>query len=1034
MKIFTSLKRVIVLLCVLLPASLLAQTITGVVKSAKDNDPIENTTVRNTRTKKTALTNENGFFKLEAQPGDLIEISSSGYIKKTITAVAGINNVTLAVNAAQEKEVIVSAFGVKKDKRGASSASQTLDGESEIAVTQRDNWMNAIQGRVAGATVNATSGAPGASSQIVLRGFNSIGGDNSALIVVDGMIINNSVTNQGRMASELPNRNNDFTNRGADVNPEDIESMTILKGPEAAALYGVEAGNGAVIITTKRAKIQKLKFSYDNNFRLEHLARFHDVQKVYDNGTNGAVARTSRLFFGPRYQPGTVFYNNPRNFFDIGQSQSQNVTVEGGRGVTGIRFNTRYFDQFGTVPTTRNQRVNSRLTVSSRYKKFDIQTSVAYAYQFNSKTARGAGGFYQQLLTWPLDDDARNWRSVSGNRRILSRNTDGSDATGEANNPYFEINRNRNQDRNNRVTFTNTLKYNPFPWLNFSWTMGADAFSQYNMFSRDRESSDVFTVRGRVEELNTRFRSYTSNFLVTATKKIGKWSGKLMAGHGLDDRTTSLWGIRGDSLVRNTEDIKFRDINVNEFTSPNLRLNSRTQGRDTLILQRSIGLFFDASISYNELIYLNISGRNDWLAEFPAQNRSFFYPALGTSFIFSELFKKNKLLNFGKLRLSVAQTGKRVAPYANQSTVASTNGYGLAYGFGASNPDLFPEQQRTLETGVELKMFNNFLNLDLTYYKINIRNSVAANARPSFATGFILYTANIADLFNEGYEAVANFNWVKKKNVGWNTRLTFSKMFNRVTRLPLPEFYNSDSWLAGYRASLYRGLPTTTIGGQDYLRNNAGQILIDPGTGYPLIDQNYVKIGDRNPDFVMGITNNFNYKTFRLGFTLDWKQGGDVLNGTEQFLVQQGLSKRTLDREIIRIIPGVLNDGLQNSATPTPNTIPINPYYQSDYYQGRQLAVDFVERDVNWLRLRDITLAYAAGPKVLKKLRAFSKFEAFVTGADLFIISNYSGIDPSANGNTPATGGVGSFAIDFLNLPTPISVNFGIRCTFKQRR
>jgi hypothetical protein len=399
---------------------------------------------------------------------------------------------------------------------------------------------------------------------------------------------------------------------------------------------------------------------------------------------------------------------------------------------------------------------------------------------------------------------------------------------------------------------------------------------------------------------------------------------------------------------------------------------------------------------------------------------------------------KNKILSFGKLRASVARTGKRVSPYSNQSVytnaVGSTNGYGYAYGFGANNPDLFPEQQTAYEAGTELAFLNGRLNLDLTVYQIDIKNSVASNARPSYATGFILYTSNIADLENKGFEAVLNADLVRTKDFKWTVRGNFQKTKNKVTRLPLPEFYNSDSWLAGYRASLYRNYPTTTIGGLDYLRNKKGDILIDPGTGLPQTNANYVSIGDRNPDFVVGFTNTISYKNFRLSFTFDWKKGGDVLNGTELFLVSQGLSLRTLDREKAIIVPGVLADGLQESANPTKNNIPIIPQYQNDYYTTRSLGVDYVEHGVNWLRLRDATLNYTFNSDFIRRSRLFSAASLFVTGTDLILISNYSGPDPSANGNTPATGGVGGFAIDLGNTPTPIGINFGVRVTFKNSK
>jgi hypothetical protein len=279
-----------------------------------------------------------------------------------------------------------------------------------------------------------------------------------------------------------------------------------------------------------------------------------------------------------------------------------------------------------------------------------------------------------------------------------------------------------------------------------------------------------------------------------------------------------------------------------------------------------------------------------------------------------------------------------------------------------------------------------------------------------------------------------NIQWVKQKKADWNTRIVYTKTSNKVTGLPLPEYYNSDSWLAGYRASLYLGQPTTTIGGQNYLRNSRGDILIDPGTGYPLTDPNYTKIGDRNPDFVMGLTNSVRYKNLRLSFTFDLKMGGDVLNGTEQVLYQNGLSVRTLDREKVIIIPGVLRDGLEETANPTVNRIAINRYFQNDYYSGRTYAVDFVEKDINWLRLRDVTLSYNFGPKALETFRIFSAASLFFTGTDLFIKTNYTGPDPAVNGNTPATGGVGAFAIDLGATATPRAMNFGMRVTFKNNK
>jgi TonB-linked SusC/RagA family outer membrane protein len=1013
-----------------------AQNVTGTVISDKDKDALSGANITNKSTNKNVATNSNGVFIIPAKKGDVLEITNVGYFKKKVTVGDDLNiKISLLVNANQDNTVIVTALNQKKDQRSLGFSAQTLNVEKDIAETQRDNWANALTGKVAGATINQTGGAPGASSQIVLRGFNSIGGDNSALIVLDGVPLNNNVFNQARLASDLPNRDNDYTNRAADINSDDIESITILKGPEAAALYGTEAGSGAIIITTKKGKIQKMKVSYDNNFRWEQITKFHEVQKVYDNGSNGLNTNTTRVFFGPKYPTGTKFYNNPLNFFNVGKTTKHNITLDGGRGLTSYRINGSYYNQDGVIPNTGNRKINGRATINTKVNKnIELTNNIAYYYQYNRKTFRGTSGYYQDLLNWPLDDDARRWQNISGNRRIISKSA-GVDNPAEANNPFFSVERNKNYDVTNRVTYNSNITWVANNWLSFDVRGGVDAYTQTGATIYDRESYNVYTVGGRFEDYILRYRGFNSNALATVKKKVGKLNMKLLVGNSFDDRTTTSWSVRADSLFDGIRTLSPKNSTINGYTSTSKRLNSATQGRDTLTLQRSIGLYADLSLNYNDFLYVNVSGRNDWLAEFPPENRSYFYPAVSSSFVFSDLLPTNKFLSQGRLRASVARTGKRIAPYSNQSVytnaVGSTNGYGNAYGFGASNPDIFPETQQTAEIGTELKFLNNKITLDIAAYKTKIINSVAANARPSYATGFILYTSNIADLENKGLEISLTTKLIKTKTISWDTRINFAKTANKVTKLALPEFYNSDSWLNTYRASLFRGAPTTTIGGLDYLRNDKGDIMIDPGTGYPLQRPSYSSIGDRNPDFVMGFTNNFSYKNFRFSFTMDWKKGGDVFNGTELSLYANGLSVRTLDREQIRIIPGVLNDGLQNTNNPTRNTIPINPQYQNDYYNGRNFAIDFVEHDVNWLRLRDATFTYAFGRKALNKLKVFSKMEFFVTGTDLFIITNYSGVDPSSNGNTPATGGVGGFAIDLYNTPIPIGVNAGLRVNFK---
>jgi hypothetical protein len=748
-------------------------------------------------------------------------------------------------------------------------------------------------------------------------------------------------------------------------------------------------------------------------------------------GGNGAPSVTTRNFFGPKYEAGTVFYDNFKNFFETGNTQKHTVSLEGGVSNTVYRFSGTYSNQNGIIPNTNYKRASGRISVTNKPStKLEVNTTMAYNYSENNKAFRGAGGYMLNLLQWPSDDDASNYVNPDGKRRIITKTSAGADNTGEANNAFFDVNKNKNYDINHRVTFNVGFNYDPLSWLNLNLKMGADAYSQYGTYFLHPESSNALTIRGRIEDYNQHFQGYSSILMAGFKKTFGDLNAVFRVGTSIDDKTTTTWAVRGDSII----DVNKSGVS-NTSSTPNKRLTSRDTGRDTLTLDRSQGVFGDLALNYKEIVYLNATGRNEWLSIFPSKNRSFFFPSVGAGFVFSELLPKKSLISFGKLRASVAQTGRKFPPYLNQSSYAPvlTSGGGYLYNFYNNNPDLFPDKQTSFETGIETKFSNNRYGIELTYYHTKFDQQVLVNARTSYGNGYVLSTLNGVDLTSQGVEAIVNADWIKKPGFSWRTSINFTHSWNKVNNLAggLPEYYNSDSWLAGFRASLFTGYSTTTIGGTDYLRNKKGDVLIDPSTGYPMVDANYRQIGDRNPDAIIGFSNYLTYKNFNLSFLFDIKIGGDVLNGTEIFLTQIGLSKRTLDREIPRIVPGVLKDGMEDSNNPTKNTIMITPYFQNDYYTGRTLAVDYIEHDVNWIRLRDITLQYNFGQKLIQKTKIFSRLTAFVTGTDLFILTNYSGLDPDVNGNTPATSGVGTFGIDYGNTAKPKGISFGIRTSFK---
>ena len=345
------------------------------------------------------------------------------------------------------------------------------------------------------------------------------------------------------------------------------------------------------------------------------------------------------------------------------------------------------------------------------------------------------------------------------------------------------------------------------------------------------------------------------------------------------------------------------------------------------------------------------------------------------------------------------------------------------------NAFLVPEKVKSFEVGTELQFLKGRLGLDVAYYSTRPTNQIIA-PRISYGGGFILQYINGGTIENTGVEVQLTSNPIKTKNFSWNSDINFTRARGKVVRLPadLPEYYNSDTWLfANARASLFPGGSTTSIGSFDYARNTKGEVLISPTSGLPISDNVFKITGDRQPDFSVGLINKFAYKSLNLSFLLDIRRGGDVFNGNELLLTRLGLSKRTENRDQPIIIPGVLNDGLQDSPTPTKNTIQVTPNTNQGFYTFGSIESDFIEKDINWVRLQDFTLGFQFPKTLLKKQKVFKTASVFFTGTDIFMITNYSGADPNVNGTNASTLGSGAGGFDYGALSTPRTFSFGLR-------
>lgn len=1023
------------LLC--LPSFAQDRTITGRVTSADDNKPMTGVTVAVKGTTRNTTTDNNGNFTIVARTGDVLQFSFVGRKTSEIT-VQNTNNIELQLSTKSDvlTEVVVTAMDVKKNPRELGYSVQKVSG-NEVQETQRENFLNSLQGRVAGLTVNSTGGAAGSSSQIVLRGFNSLSLDNSPLFVIDGVIADNSTLNETSnggsqlgLASDRANRGNDYNNRISDINPNDIESITVLKGPEATALYGSQASSGAIIITTKKGQgTGKLNVAYDNSFRTQKLTRLPKTINLYDGGDNGVGADVFR-YFGPAYAPGTTIYDNLHNFFRTGFAQTHNLSLDFGTKASTYRVSGSLFDQKGNVPTNDYKRYNFRISNTAKLSKtLDVTTSLSMISSVTDKPLRGASGYLLNLLVWPSDNDVRNYQTANGLKQALYN----ANPNAELDNPFYNVYRNRSSDKTTRFIGTLGVNYNPLSWLTIAGRFGYDTYRSTGYTRYD--SMSFYLVRsqkGQQDNYYLDYYGYNHTITATAKKTFGDFSGRIMVGNMWQNYEYQQYAVVGTNLKSMTAS----DSNNTDPTT-RLRLSNALKGLPNYKISRQAAYFGEVSIGWKSAIFLTYSHRFEESSIFPKDFRNYNYPAGSLSIIVSDLvpgLNKGPFLNYWKIRGSLASTARSSAPYANQAVFNQNTGSGggYYYAFTNSNPLLRPEKQKTFEVGTEFRLMNNRISLDATYYNTKNSDLIVEQFRASYATGFVLNTLNVGSNQNQGVEIAIDANIIQTKDFKWNFRMNFNKMWNKVLTLPsnVPEFYQSDTWLyANARGGLVVGGPTTTITSYGYARNNAGDILISPTTGLPVLDNNFRVHGNRNPDFTSGFLNTFTYKNLRLSFLWDLKVGGDIFNATDRYLTTLGRSERTIDRTTPRVVKGVLQDGLENTSNPTRNTIAIVPYFDQAYFTTMP-EEEFIEKDVNWFRLRDLTLSYTFGSKVIKSMKYVKSLSAFATVNDLVLITNYTGADPQVNGNTAGSRGVGGYGFDYGQVGTPVSVNLGFRVNF----
>lgn len=1010
------------LLCSAAPVLAQQKTVTGRVTN-ETGQPLAGAAVTIKGTTSGVMTNDAGSYSIRANVGQTIQFRYIGTTpEERVVGTANTIDVQLRKVAADLDAVVVTALGETTAQRAIGTAQQTVSGDP-IAQTQRPNFINALQGRVAGVEVTSTSGVPGASSLITIRGVSSISSSNQPLMIVDGLPIDNKTMNTNTLASDAPgasaafnNRGIDFTNRAADINPEDIESITVLKGPEASALYGIDAANGAIVITTKRGGSGPSGFSYTSDTRVEQVRAKPDVQNVYGPSSVGS---TTFLYFGTPYPAGTNIYDNVGDFFQTGVTQKHNLAFSGQAGDAnghplGYRVSATFNRQRGVIPNSKESKVNltgrTNGTVTS-WLAADL--SMMYAYQNNDQPFKGDDGPLIGLLTWPDTNLASNYLSPAGTRIRLT--TAGS---AEIDNPFFNVNKNKINTRNNRVLANTGFTVTPFRWGYFKTNIGADVYTNQSLIVRAPESALGFNQKGILDQNDDVTRNITAQtlFNVNDFRLPGGLSIRGFVGHSIQDNKSTVDGSEGSQFL----DPNFISIN-----------NAALKSSRTVITQRRlVSGFGQATVNFRDYLYVNATGRNDWTSTIPTERNSFFYPGVNGSFVVSDAFPSMQKHMTMKLRAGYAEVGRDAPPYSYRTTLeAKTTSYGgYGYGFTGPNPALKPEFATSYEIGGEFGFFDGRLGIDATTFKKKTTNQIVQNLRESYGTGFILFNLNGADTKNHGVEVSLRGTPIQRHDMTWNFVANFMHTHGEVTGLPNggPESYVSDTWLYGnVRNGTTPGSSTMSLTGMFYLRDKKGDLIIDPTSGLPIRSSSFIDAGyDRQPKYTVGLTNDFQYKNWTLSFLLDFRRGGDVFNATEHYLTIRGLATSTLDRNTPRVIPGVLRDGKEYTDNPTPNNIVVIPALNTQYYTNMSEEL-FIEKNINWVRLRDITLGYE-----LPHQRFSRTASVFVTATDVFLKTNYTGLDAIANGNDAAVGGSSGVGIDYANFPIPRGVNFGVRLGF----
>ncbi len=1056
-------KKLISLLSLVLAAQvcLASITVTGVVTSADDGFPVIGASIMEKGTTNGTITDFDGIYELTVGDKATLVVSYVGMKTQEIQVKGSKHDVVLQSDAIAVEEVVVTAMGVVQEKKRLNFAVQNIDSES-LTQNKSANFVNSLQGKIAGVSVTNGSGSPNAGSQIIVRGISSINPSqsNEPLFIMDGMPLSGGAS------------------AAADINPNDIENITVLKGAAAAALYGQDAANGVIMITTKRAQEGKVSVTANASLQWDEPARLMELQQTYGPGAQGFYIDKASGGWGPMLKDGQKIYNNLDNILTTGFYHKYDFSITGGNEKFQAYASANWSKADGIVPNDYKQRFGGLVKATYNPAKWVTFNASINVMQSKSRSTLGSSGV-QSAYGWPLTDDITDYKESTGYPRF--RYYSDTNKYGSPFSPLYAVYEDDGESNMIRNIMQASVTLKPVKGLEVIGRVSYDTRnSQSDSYSVPRwddsyvttsvvrpadlaegaTAAEIAAYNAAMEEYNA-YQDYlngaykTDPYLTTddirdmSKSSLGSYSASssrsqlftagFMATYKLELPMNFGVDFMVGGEMKMTKGFSMSNYGV-DFIIPGTYSLSNTNPAEVYLTdrtashtqKRTFGYYWEVRGDYNGLASLSVTGRWDWSSTLLTS--PYFYPSVTGGLIFSELIPglnetKNNWFSYGKLRGNYAVVGKDAPMFLfdrryKQFATYPDNGYGIDPTMSSASKELMPEMSYSWEIGLDLRFFDSKTRLDVAYYSTKVDNQIVT-VRVSPASGYILQTRNEGAIRNQGVELTLDQDIIKKKNINWTASLNFG--LNRGTVVDLPEGVAeiTGPQYGDIFTSAYLGGSTTGLTGRDYLRTEDGKMIVN-SEGYPEIDPNKNKyIGNREATFTAGLSSNLEVYGVKFGFLFDGRLGGDVVNYTGRSLISSGNAKileNYRGRQVV--FDGVVDDGNGNYV---PNTTPVTLDYTTITNYIYNVSSNFIE-DGSYIRLSYVTLGYDFA-QLMKNQKVVKGLDLSFTANNLFVLTRYTGSDPVVNASTGG-GGTGSAGIDQFPIPSTRSYNLSLNVKF----